>query len=210
MRWRPRVGEPVSSSCAPISEGATRVVVGCGGSATTDGGAGALRAIGSPDALVGIELVAACDVTTTFVEAAREFAPQKGATAEQVAALTARLSRLAEQYRADFSVEVTNLPGSGAAGGLAGGLAAFGAELVSGFDLVADIVGLDGHLADADLVMTGEGYLDRLSFAGKVVGGVTRRVASAPGGRCRSFASSATRHRTSVPSWTSMHCPSRS
>ncbi len=165
-----------------ISEGATRVVVGCGGSATTDGGAGALRAIGSPDALVGIELVAACDVTTTFVEAAREFAPQKGATAEQVAALTARLSRLAEQYRADFSVEVTNLPGSGAAGGLAGGLAAFGAELVSGFDLVADIVGLDGHLADADLVMTGEGYLDRLSFAGKVVGGVTRRVAQRAGG----------------------------
>jgi len=159
-----------------ISLGATRVIVGCGGSATTDGGAGALQVIGPPQALRGVELVAACDVTTPFLEAARIFAPQKGATPEQVEALSARLERLADSYLADFGLDVTTLPGAGAAGGLAGGLAALGARIVSGFELVADFVGLDGHLADADLVMTGEGYLDRQSFAGKVVGGVTAHI----------------------------------
>ncbi len=159
-----------------ISSGAARVVVGCGGSATTDGGAGALRAIGSREALREVDLVVACDVTTKFLDAARVFSPQKGATAEEVAELSSRLERLAERYRTDFGVDVTRLPGSGAAGGLAGGLAALGARIVPGFDYVADLVGLDEQLAGADLVMTGEGYLDRQSFAGKVVGGVTRRV----------------------------------
>jgi glycerate kinase len=159
-----------------ISEGATRIVVGCGGSATTDGGAGALQAIGSREALRGVELVAASDVTTKFLEAATVFAPQKGATIPQVAELAARLANLAERYRDEFGVDVTNLPGAGAAGGLAGGLAALGARIVSGFDFVADFVGLDKQLACADLVMTGEGTLDRQSFAGKVVGGVVERV----------------------------------
>jgi glycerate kinase len=160
-----------------ISSGARRVIVGCGGSATTDGGAGALAAIGSPEVLRGVELVAACDVTTMFLDAARVFAPQKGATPEQVEQLTARLARLADSYRAEFGVEVTTLPGAGAAGGLAGGLAALGAKIVSGFELVADFVGLDRQLAAADLVMTGEGCLDRQSFSGKVVGGVISHVA---------------------------------
>jgi len=160
-----------------VSLGARRVIVGCGGSATTDGGAGALGVIGSREALYGVELVAACDVTTRFLEAATVFAPQKGATPEQVEALSARLARLADRYRADFGVDVTTLPGAGAAGGLAGGLAALGAEIVSGFELVAGFVGLDSHIASADLVMTGEGYLDRQSFSGKVVGGVVAHVA---------------------------------
>jgi glycerate kinase len=160
-----------------VSLGATRIIVGCGGSATTDGGAGALGAIGSREALQGVELVAACDVTTGFLDAARVFAPQKGATPEQVEALTARLAGLAGSYQAEFGVDVTTLPGAGAAGGLAGGLAALGAEIVSGFELVASFVGLDEHLAVADLVMTGEGYLDRQSFSGKVVGGVVAHVA---------------------------------
>jgi glycerate kinase len=160
-----------------ISSGARRIIVGCGGSATTDGGAGALAAIGSPEVLRGVELVAACDVTTMFLDAARVFAPQKGATPEQVEQLTARLARLADSYRAEFGVEVTTLPGAGAAGGLGGGLAALGAKIVSGFELVADFVGLDRQLAAADLVMTGEGCLDRQSFSGKVVGGVISHVA---------------------------------
>jgi len=160
-----------------IAQGARRVIVGCGGSATTDGGAGALEAIGSREALRGVELIAACDVTTTFVDAAEVFGPQKGATPEQVKQLTARLRQLADEYRAEYGVDVTILAGAGAAGGLAGGLAALGAEIVSGFDLVADLVGLDEHLAGADLVMTGEGHLDRGSFSGKVVGGVTKRAA---------------------------------
>ena len=160
-----------------VALGAKRVIVGCGGSATTDGGAGALSAIGPVAALRGVELVAACDVTTPFLDAARVFAPQKGATPEQVEQLSARLARLADSYRTEFGVDVTALPGAGAAGGLAGGLAALGASIVSGFELVADFVGLDDEIAKADLVMTGEGRLDRQSFSGKVVGGVISHVA---------------------------------
>ena len=160
-----------------VSLGARRVVVGCGGSATTDGGAGALGSIGSPEALKGAELIAACDVTTPFLQAAKVFAPQKGANPEQVELLTERLSQLAESYQTKFGVDVTTLAGAGAAGGLAGGLAALGAKIVSGFELVAEFVGLDDHLARADLVMTGEGFLDQQSFSGKVVGGVIAHVA---------------------------------
>ena len=160
-----------------VSLGARQVVVGCGGSATTDGGAGALSAIGSVAALQGVDLVAACDVTTGFLDAAGVFGPQKGATPEQVALLAERLARLATRYREEYGVDVTQLPGAGAAGGLAGGLAAVGARITSGFELVAEFVDLDGKLAAADLVMTGEGYLDRQSFSGKVVGGVIDHVA---------------------------------
>ena len=80
----------------------------------------------------------ACDVQTLFVDAAAVFAPQKGATPEQVEALTERLAELAARYRAEHGVDVCALPGSGAAGGLAGGLAALGAELVPGLALVAE------------------------------------------------------------------------
>lgn len=165
-----------------LQQGATRIVVGCGGSATTDGGAGALSAIGSPGALAGVDLVAACDVTTRFLDAAREFAPQKGASADQVAELKVRLAALAERYKDDWGFDVTGLIGGGAAGGLAGGLAVYGARIVPGFDLVAEALGLDEQLVPAGVVMTGEGYLDRQSFAGKVVGGVVRRVAGRAGG----------------------------
>src|SRR5262249_22689448 len=74
---------------------------------------------------------------------------------------------------------VPDLPGSGAAGGLAGGLAAIGAQLVGGFDLVAARLRLDEHLAEADLVVTGEGLLDATSFPGKVVGRVLERADAA-------------------------------
>jgi glycerate kinase len=152
-------------------------VVGVGGSATTDGGRGALEALdgllpfGEHDLTVRV----ACDVTTTFLDAARIFGPQKGADADQVARLTSRLEQLAAGYRERFGVDVRDLPGSGAAGGLAGGLAAAGAEVGNGFGLVADLVGLDGELARADLVITGEGLLDETSFAGKVVGSLVER-----------------------------------
>ena len=146
--------------------------VGLGGSATTDGGLGALRAIRAPVRLRGVELLVACDVTTTFVHAAEVFGPQKGATPAQVRMLTGRLERLADQYLEEFGVDVTAIPGSGAAGGIAGMLAALGGELVPGFDLVADELGLHDAVEGADLVITGEGHLDRQSFEGKVVGGV--------------------------------------
>ncbi len=163
------VGELIG---AAIEAGATTVIVGVGGSATTDGGLGALEALGSPTRLVGIDVVVACDVRTYFLEAATVFAPQKGASPSQVELLARRLARLADRYRLEFGVDVAAVPRAGAAGGLAGGLHAFGARLVDGFELVADSVRLAAEIEAADLVLTGEGFLDAESFAGKVVGGV--------------------------------------
>lgn len=152
--------------------GAERIIVCLGGSATTDGGLGAVRAIHAPARLRAVELVVACDVRTRFTDAAIVFAPQKGAGPAQVRMLTNRLERLVQMYRETYGVDVSELPGAGAAGGLAGGLAALGAELVPGFDLVAEEVGLFERVAAADLVITGEGHIDAQSFEGKVVGGV--------------------------------------
>jgi glycerate 2-kinase len=157
---------------AAVESGARRVLVGVGGSATTDGGFGALRALYPTARLRGVEILVGCDVRTRFVDAAEVFAPQKGATATEVALLRRRLERLADVYAAEYGVEVAALEGSGAAGGLAGGLAAVGARLLAGFDLVADEVELFDRLESADLVVTGEGFVDRESFDGKVVGGV--------------------------------------
>jgi glycerate 2-kinase len=168
-------GELIASA---LDAGAKRIIVGMGGSATTDGGFGAVRAI-SAGRLRGVELLAACDVRTLFVDAARVFATQKGATPAQVALLTRRLERLVDVYRDDFGVDVAPLVGAGAAGGLGGGLAAVGAELVSGFDLVADELGLAERIEAADVVVTGEGFLDEESFEGKVVGGVAAMAAAA-------------------------------
>jgi len=160
-----------------IEAGAQRIVVGCGGSATTDGGQGAVDVIGGPGALAGVELVVASDVRTGFLDAARVFGPQKGASAAEVVELSERLVALAEHYLESFGIDVPVLEGAGAAGGLAGGLAAIGAKIVSGFDLVADLVGLDQQIAKADLVVTGEGCLDKTSLEGKVVRGVLGRSA---------------------------------
>jgi glycerate kinase len=176
----PQGNDPVAASTvgtgelvlAAVRGGARRVVVGCGGSATTDGGLGAVRAIGSRHRLGGAELLVACDVTTRFLEAAAAFAPQKGASPAQVRLLERRLERVAELYREEFGVDVTAMPGSGAAGGLAGGLAALGAELVPGVELVAEEVGLREAVGEAGLVVTGEGRVDRHSAEGKVVGAV--------------------------------------
>ncbi len=157
---------------AALDAGCRRVILGVGGSASTDGGLGAVRALEPLARLRSVDLVVACDVHTTFVDAAAVFAPQKGASPAQVELLRRRLERLAQLYEQTHGVDVRALPGSGAAGGLAGGLAAVGARLVPGFDLVAEEVDLDGHLQGADLVVTGEGFLDEQSFAGKAVGGV--------------------------------------
>jgi len=155
-----------------VEAGARRVLIGVGGSATTDGGLGALRALHPTARLRGVELVVACDVRTRFVAAADTFAPQKGASPAQVELLRRRLERLAQVYAEEHGVDVLDLEGGGAAGGLAGGLAAVGASLVEGFDVVADEVDLWGRIEGADLVLTGEGFLDVQSFEGKVVGGV--------------------------------------
>lgn len=157
------VGELIG---AALAEGAGRVVVAVGGVASTDGGLGAVAALPKP---LTVPLDVACDVDARFLDAADVFAPQKGATLEQVEILRERLAGL----------DVPDLPGSGAAGGLAGGLAAVGARLVPGFDLVAGRLSFDEHLSRADLVVTGEGRLDPTSFTGKVVGHVLDRAAAA-------------------------------
>ena len=162
-----------------IAGGARRVIVGVGGSATPDGGQGCLEALEPRARLAGVELVVACDVTTTFIDAARVFPRKKGATDKQVELLVRRLERLAQVYEETYGVDVRDLPGSGAAGGLAGGLAAIGAELVAGFDLVADAIGLADRMEKADAVITGEGFLDEQSFHGKAVGGVVALAAEA-------------------------------
>lgn len=186
---------------AAVTAGATRVIVGLGGSATTDGGLGALRALRSPTRLRGIELLVACDVTTRFTDAARVFGPQKGATPAQVKLLTGRLERLAQQYADDFGVDVESITGSGAAGGIAGMFAALGGTLVPGFDLVADELDLHDAIHDADLVITGEGHLDAQSFEGKVVGGVQRLCdeAGVPVAAIVGIADDAVRDR--IPTW---------
>jgi glycerate kinase len=154
---------------AAIRAGARRVLLGVGGTATTDGGLGALDALGW--SLSGVPVTVACDVSARFLEASR-FSAQKGATSAQVELLARRLAQLAETYLQRTGVDVRELAGSGAAGGLPGGLAAIGAKLEPGFDVVAEAVGLEAHLESADLVVTGEGRLDATSFLGKVVGGV--------------------------------------
>lgn len=155
-----------------LNAGAKKIIVCLGGSATTDGGLGALKAISTPARLLAVEFLVACDVDTTFVDAARVFAPQKGASRAQVELLTGRLERLAQTFRNDYSVDVTTIPGAGAAGGLAGALVALGARLIPGFDLVADETGFYDAVKNHDLIVTGEGLLDDTSYEGKVVGNV--------------------------------------
>ena len=155
---------------AALDLGAKRIIVCLGGSATNDGGLGAVKAIQTPARLKGVEFVVACDVTTQFTDAAKVFGPQKGASPAQVQFLTTRLEKLVQVYQQNYGVDVSEISGAGAAGGLAGGLAALGAQLVPGFDLVAEEVELDVLLSDIDMVITGEGFMDSESFAGKVVG----------------------------------------
>lgn len=164
--------------CA-LNEGAKTIIVCLGGSATTDGGLGALRAIGTPARLGGVDFLVACDVDTVFTDAAEVFAPQKGATPAQVRMLTQRLQQLAVRYEADYGIDVRDIEGGGAAGGLAGALAALGATLMPGFEVVAEQLEFDDHLRAHDLVITGEGLLDDTSFYGKVVGEVTSRARDA-------------------------------
>ncbi|MGB9183977.1 MAG: glycerate kinase, partial [Solirubrobacteraceae bacterium] len=161
---------------AAVAAGAKTVYLGVGGSATTDGGAGAIRAIQRGGGLGSARLVVLCDVRTPFEDAARVFAPQKGADPEAVRKLTARLHALARRWARD----PRGAPMTGAAGGLSGGLwAALGAELVPGAAFVLDAIGFDGRMRAARAVVTGEGKLDAQSLTGKVVSEVATRARQA-------------------------------
>ncbi len=157
---------------AAIEAGAVRILLGVGGSATTDGGRGAVDALRPVlvDGRLPVPVTVLCDVSTAFTRAAEVFGPQKGASPVQVQELTARLMAMRENWLSDFDVDL--VPGSGAAGGLAGGLVSLGAELKPGFEVIADHLGLAARINEADLIVTGEGRFDETSNQGKAVGGV--------------------------------------
>jgi len=173
--WRASTRGTGELIAAAAAYGAERILVSVGGSATTDGGAGALAALAEVAGEVP-RLTVLCDVATPFEDAAVVFGPQKGADPALVERLTARL----DDFAATLPRDPRGVPMTGCAGGLSGGLwAACGAELVSGAKYVLDLLGFDRLLADADLVITGEGRLDEQSAAGKVVGVVADRCRAA-------------------------------
>jgi len=184
------------------------LIVGIGGTATNDGGAGMAQALGVrlldnrgkelpwggaalarldridvsglDHRLAECQVVAACDVTNPLCGesgASVVYGPQKGASEEMCRRLDEALSHYAGVIKADLDIEVMDLPGAGAAGGLGAGLVAFlGAELLPGTDIVIESVGLVGHLGDASLVFTGEGRIDGQTLFGKTVSGVVAKA----------------------------------
>jgi glycerate 2-kinase len=175
---------------AAVAAGATRVLVAAGGSATTDGGRGALEALRQSEAAfvlctsdgeqrtnaeAGVSIEVLCDVRTAYEDAARVFGPQKGASPEAVERLAARL----EAFAGELPRDPRGVPMSGCAGGLSGGLWAHGATLRPGADFVLDVLDFDGRLAHADAVVSGEGRFDSQSLEGKIVGAIATRCAAA-------------------------------
>jgi len=166
---------------AAAAEAGGPILVGLGDSATVDGGAGLREVVG--DALAGRELLALCDVRNPLLGergAARAFGPQKGASPEQVEELEARLAGMAELR------PYADMAGAGAAGGLGAALASLGGKLVSGSELVLERIGFRALATGADLVVTGEGTIDRSSSEGKAVGEVVR-ISGEEGVRCAVF-----------------------
>ncbi len=191
--------------------GAAEILIGIGGSATNDGGAGMALALGArfldaenapiPEGGAGLcllekidladfdrriggtKIVVACDVTNPLTGpegAAAVYAPQKGASAEDVKVLEKGLERLAGVLEGLLGIDIRQRPGSGAAGGLGGGLIGFcGAILKPGIEIVLDLTGFDESVRGADLVLTGEGKLDSQLKYGKALAGVLRRAKSA-------------------------------
>lgn len=193
---------------AAADGGARRIVVGLGGSATNDGGAGLLSALGATadvpldagpaalrgvtqvdlaparERLAGVDLVIASDVDSTLLGmfgATKTFGPQKGLDEEQILTVDALLDRFVDAACGATPAErrTADQPGAGAAGGLGFALMLLGGERTSGIDLVAEAVGLSALAASADLLISGEGQYDFQSRAGKVVFGVAQTAAAA-------------------------------
>lgn len=161
--------------------GARRVLVAAGGSATTDGGAGAISAIEERGGLGGAEVVVLSDVTTTFADAARIFGPQKGAGPATVEALTRRLNELADGFARELGRDPRTVARTGAAGGFSGGMwSRYGARLVSGADHVLDLLDFDAHAAASTAVVVGEGRLDSQTGQGKIIAAILARSGTTP------------------------------
>ncbi len=174
--WRASTYGTGQLICAAAQTGVRRVLVTVGGSATVDGGRGALRAISDAGGLHGVQLVVLCDVRTPWERCAAIYGPQKGADGKLARRLEDRLEALAAQLPRD----PRGIPGSGAAGGLAGALwAIHGAALEPGARYVLDAVDFDVRLQRTVAVICGEGRIDGQSTEGKIVAEVTARARAA-------------------------------
>lgn len=182
-----------------------RIILGIGGSATTDGGSGMLQALGAKlidkdgkeigfggfelsklhkidfseldERLKNIEILVACDVTNPLTGkngSAHIFGPQKGATPEMVEVLDENLKHYAKIVKRDLNIEIDEVAGAGAAGGLGAGLLTLGAILKKGIEIVIDATDLEKKIQGADLVITGEGGMDRQTIFGKTPFGVAQ------------------------------------
>jgi glycerate 2-kinase len=194
------VGEMILDAA---TRGANEIIIGLGGSATNDGGFGMARALGfrfdyeheheheqkvtcllnltkiiKPKDFVLPRIIAAVDVRNPLLGengATRVFGPQKGAADDKIDNLERALAKLADVVSKEFGVDYRDDPGAGAAGGLGFGLMSFcGATVRPGFDVVAEAVGLEAKVKDVDLVITGEGSLDRQTLEGKTPAGVAQ------------------------------------
>ena len=165
---------------AAIGKGCRRFLIGLGGSATNDGGMGMISADGFLERARGMKFTVACDVDTPYIGAhgaSRVFGPQKGASEQDVEVLEERLRGYALKILKDTGIDVSDMAGAGAAGGLGGAFRAYlGAELKRGVDLVLDQIGFDSIIDGADLVITGEGCSDYQTLKGKTAAGVLERA----------------------------------
>jgi len=193
------VGEMISDAAR---RNAQQIIIGLGGSATNDGGLGMARALGfrffdkdnteiekivdlialqriqKPSKLAFPQIIAAADVRNPLLGengATRVFGPQKGVMPDQIDKFERALTKLADVVAEQFGFDYRDKPGAGAAGGLGFGLMSFcGATIRPGFDVVAESVGLESKMKNVDLVITGEGSLDRQTLEGKTPAGVAR------------------------------------
>lgn len=170
-----------------VGAGATRIVVGLGGSACTDGGRGLVDALGglstAVSRLADIELIAATDVEHPLLGtsgAAHVFGPQKGADPATVAVLERRLTEWAAELEDATGRDVRTEPGAGAAGGIGAALLALGGRRESGAAVIAEHTGLADDVARSDLIITGEGRFDDQSLHGKVVSALAAGARDTP------------------------------
>lgn len=165
---------------AAIDKGCRKFLIGLGGTATNDGGMGMIRAEGFLEKTKGMKFTVACDVDTPYIGehgASRVFGPQKGASEQDVEILEERLGGYALTILKETGVDVRDMAGAGAAGGLGGAFRAYlGAELKRGVDLVLDQIDFDSKIHGADLVITGEGCSDYQTLKGKTASGVLERA----------------------------------
>jgi glycerate kinase len=174
--WRASTRGTGELILAAVAAKAREIRIAVGGSATTDGGAGAIEAIREGGGIGAARLAVLCDVESPFEDAARVFGPQKGADPDLVVRLEERLAAVA----AFLPKDPRGVRATGCAGGLSGGLwAAFDAELRPGAAAVLEALGVDERLRAAQLVVAGEGRIDGQSFGGKIVGELVRRAHAA-------------------------------